>query len=98
MDDWRQEAGNILPGLIGAIVALRWVGGSPLQTAAALCGGTAASYYGGTAAAGWLGVSVALAGFVVGLFGMAISSRIFEAIAAIPIGRVIEAMLKKLGL
>ena len=43
-------------------------------------------------------VSVGLCGFLTGLFGMALASRMFEAIASVPIKRVIDNFLSRWGL
>jgi hypothetical protein len=96
--DWKDHATTAAPGLLGALVALRWVGGTPWQLAAAFVGGSAASFYGTGHLVAWSGANPGLSGFLIGLFGMATASRVFEAIAAIPIARVVEKVLHRLGL
>ena len=39
------EVVKALPGTIGAIVALRWISGTPLQRITAVLGGGTASWY-----------------------------------------------------
>lgn len=80
---WKDQVTEIAPGVIGALVALRWVGGTPWQLGAALLGGSSCAYYGTPHVAGWLGVSAGLSGFLLGLFGMAIASRVFDAVSKI---------------
>lgn len=87
-----------LPGAIGAIVALRWIVGSPVQRATAVVGGTAASYYGSPWLALWAGFDHGLAGFLVGLFGMAVVAKIFDALALLDLQRIIDKLLGRLGL
>lgn len=92
------ELAKGVPGAIGAVVALRWIAGSPLQRMASVIGGTASSYYGGQHVAAGLGVNQGLAGFLVGLFGMAVANKIFEALAALDIGQRLERLLTRWGL
>lgn len=87
-----------LPGALGAIVALRWIEGSPLQRVASVLGGGSAAYYGAEHAANAMGVSAGFAGFLLGLFGMALASKLFEAIAAFKPGNAIDRLLARWGL
>lgn len=87
-----------LPGAVGAVVALAWINGTRTQRAVSLIGGIAASYYGASRAASMLGVEQGLAGFLVGLFGMAIAAKLFEAIAALNLARAIDRLLRKWGI
>lgn len=92
------EVIKALPGTIGAIVALRWISGTPLQRIAAVVGGAAASWYAGEHVAVAFEVGVGLAGFLVGLFGMALASKVFEAIVEFEVGKALARLLHKLGL
>lgn len=96
--DWKTHAKEIVPGVIGALVALRWLDGSSWQLAASFVGGSGAAYYAAPPLADWLSVSLGLCGFLTGLFGMALASRAFEGISAIPIKRVIDNFLQRWGL
>jgi len=96
--DLHPEIIKAVPGTIGAIVALRWIAGPPLQRIMALVGGIGASYYGSPWAAASAGVDPGLAGFMIGLFGMALASKVFEGIAVLNPGSMIERLLKRLGL
>lgn len=87
-----------LPGTIGSIVALRWISGSPLQRIAAVVGGVAASWYAGEHAAAWLDVNPGLAGFLIGLFGMAVAAKVFELIAQINAPALLDRVLRRWGL
>ena len=87
-----------LPGAIGAIVALRWITGPPLQRIAALIGGIGASYYAASWSARIMGTDEGLAGFLIGLFGMAIASKVFEAIAVLAPADLVSRILRKFGL
>jgi len=98
MDDWKIHAQQVAPGAIGALVALGWVGGSLWQRASSFVGGAGTAYYGSPLAATWLGASEGLSGFMLGLFGMALAARVFEAIAAFPIARVVDWVLRRFGM
>lgn len=92
------EALRGLPGALGAIVALRWITGTPMQRMASFIGGVAASRYGADHAAAWMGTSAGLTGFLIGLFGMAVAAKVFEAIAAFDLGGTLSRLLRKWGL
>lgn len=98
MDDWREHAQGIAPGLISSFVALRWIAGSAWNLILAVVGGAAIAYYCGpfiSALSGWPLPAVRV---LLGLFGMAVAARVFEAIAAVPIARIVDALLKWRGL
>lgn len=87
-----------LPGAVGAVVALAWINGTRMQRSVSLIGGVAASYYGAARVASMLNVEQGLAGFLVGLFGMAIAAKLFEAIAALNLARAVDRVLRKWGI
>ena len=89
---------KIIPGAVGAIVALGWIKGSWPQRVIALIGGSAASYYGTGYMAAALGTDAGLTGFLIGLFGMAIASKVFEALQALDLGSRIDRLLTRWGL
>lgn len=92
------EAVKAAPGVVGALVALRWMPGTPFQRATAFLGGAAASYYGTDHLVHALELSPGFTGFLLGLFGMAIASKVFEAIDGLRIGRRVEKLLDRWGL
>lgn len=92
------EVARAAPGVIGALVALRWMPGTPFQRLTSFVGGSAASYYGTEYLARALELAPGFAGFLFGLFGMAIASKAFEAIDGLRIGRRIEKLLDRWGL
>lgn len=95
------EAAKAAPGIIGAFVALRWMPGTPFQRVAAFVGGSAASYYGAEHMVRIFGLTPGMLGFLslmIGLFGMAIASKVFEGIDSLRIGRRIEKLLDRWGL
>lgn len=92
------EVLKIIPGTVGAIVALGWIKGTWPQRVTALIGGSAASYYGASYMASALGTDHGLTGFLIGLFGMAIASKFFEALQALDLGARLDRMLTRWGL
>ena len=92
------EAAKAAPGIVGALVALRWMPGTPFQRVSAFVGGSAASYYGTDHLVHALEFSPGLTGFLLGLFGMAIASRVFEAIDGLRLGKRLDKLLDRWGL
>lgn len=87
-----------LPGFVGALVALRWIVGSPLQRMIAVVGGSAASYYGSPVFARWAEIDHGLSGFLIGLFGMALAAKLFDALALLDLQRIMDRVLTRFGL
>jgi hypothetical protein len=87
-----------VPGTLGALVALRWIAGTPIQRIAAVIGGSGTSYYGGDYVAAITGAHLGFAAWLLGLFGMAVAHKLFEGIAAMNIGDRIDKVLAKWGL
>lgn len=91
-----------LAGVAGAIVSMRFVQGSwPARIFMAL-GGAVFSYYAAPFLATKSGLPEGLAGFLLGLFGMAVVSRMWEWIQATPIvetwGIFLNWLRRKAGL
>lgn len=98
------EAKDAAPGLLGALIALRWTEGTTVAKLLLVIGGATLSYYGTHPVAGWLNVTNAdgLVGWALGLFGMNVASKVHEAISAIAAGDLWAALVEwartKLGL
>ena len=92
------EAVKAAPGVVGALVALRWMPGTPLQRLSSFVGGSAASYYGTDCLAHALELAPGFTGFLLGLFGMAIASKVFEAIDGLRLGKHLDKLLDRWGL
>ena len=75
--DFEQVVKN-LAGVIGALVSMRFLKGPLLGKLVMACGGAAFSFF----AAEWVSAKTSLpeglAGFLLGLFGMSVLSRIWE--------------------
>lgn len=77
---------KLLPGAIGSLVALGFIGEGLTwkQKAMSFLSGAAVAYYGGPAAVLWFSIADSGAqqtiGFFVGLFGLAITKELFKEI------------------
>jgi hypothetical protein len=95
--------GKLFAGALGAFVSLQFVRGSRSERAVMAVGGVALSYYAAAPIAQWLGMGNAegLAGFLVGVFGMSITAKAYEALQALDAARVAQdlwqAMKHKMG-
>lgn len=74
---------KIAAGAAGAFVSLRFVQGSAVERMFMGVGGAALSYYATTPIALWakVGDAEGLIGFLIGMFGMAIISKLYEVVA-----------------
>lgn len=90
------EAKDAAPGLVGALIALRWTEGTPTAKLLLVIGGSTLSYYGTHPLAGWLGATNAdgLIGWALGLFGMNVASKVHEAIGAVAAGDLWAAVIE----
>lgn len=97
------EARDATPGILGALVAIRYTQGPILMRSSMFLGGASMSYFGAAPISSAMGVmnGAGLVGFVLGLFGMAIASKVYEGIAGFPVADVSKAVIdwirKKLG-
>jgi hypothetical protein len=92
-----EEVARATPGLIGAIAAMFWIKDTWPRRVAYVFVGAASSYYGSGALSTILGTEKGLAGFLIGLFGMAIAAKVFETIESVAPKEVIAAVLKRFG-
>lgn len=87
--DWNVETLAVkLSGVAGAIVSMRFLTGTwPERLFTALCGAIT-SFFITPYLAEKIGLPAGLTGFLVGLFGMAIASRMWEWVQTTPIAAV----------
>lgn len=73
---------KLVAGVVGSVASLRFVQGSLIERLSMAVGGASLSYYAATPVAVWAGSKDAegLAGFLIGLFGMAIVAKLYEMI------------------
>lgn len=73
-------------GVLGAAVSMRFIQGTFTQRFLSAVSGAIVSYYVSPHLATKISTPEGLTGFVVGLFGMAIASRVWEFVQETPIG------------
>ena len=90
-----------LAGVVGAALSLRFVAGTWPERVTMAIGGAVVSYYAAPWVSNGLGIPEGLSGFLLGLFGMAVISKVWEAIQLTPIAEawtgLIAAARKRLG-
>lgn len=78
-------------GLIGGLISLKWLPGTRTEKVIMLLGSGALSFFGAELLAEYLDMkkgAIGLLGLLLGIFGMAILSKVFEAIAALDAKRI----------
>lgn len=89
------SAASRFAGVLGALVSMRYLSGSwPAKVSMALSGAVL-SYYASPHIAERIGVPEGLAGFLLGLFGMAVVSRAWEAVQAFPTAALWQAVIDR---
>ena len=94
---------KLLAGTMGAFVSLRFVQGSAIERAAMAAGGAAFSFYATPPTAILVGMANAegLVGFLIGLFGMSIIAKVYEALHALDAPRMAadtwDAIKRRIG-
>ena len=84
-----------LAGVVGACISLKFINGTWPERVIMAIGGSAVSYYASPYAAQKAGLPEGLSGFLIGVFGMAICAKGWEAIQATPIAEVWRAAITK---
>lgn len=88
-------------GMAGAMASLAFLRGPWSERIAMAIGGAAVSYYAAPWMAGKTGLPEGLCGFLLGLFGMAVCAKVWEALQATPISEawsaLIDAARRRLG-
>jgi len=88
---------KLIAGAAGAFVSLRFIQGTKTEKGIMAIGGSAMSYFGTTPTTDYLHMASAegLIGFLIGLFGMAIVSKLYEVIQVIDAPAVAKRFLDK---
>lgn len=95
---------KVIPASLGALVSLRFVQGTLPERLLMTAGGVSLSYYATPPSAAWLQMTSAegLVGFVIGLFGMTLAAKVYEALQALDAEAIAKdlwkALKKRLGL
>ena len=94
-NDLPPDTDKFVAGPAGSLFALLWLKGTWPRKVAMFIGGWALSFYGAPGVATWLGFSEGFAGFLLGLFGMAIVDKMFEAWDVMDLGTILKDWLRK---
>lgn len=89
------DLGKHLAGPAGSMVALFWLNGSIIRKCGMFVAGWAMSFYGAASVAGWLGFNEGFTGFLLGVFGMSIVDKIFEAWNTLKLGEILQDWVRK---
>ena len=95
---------KVIPASLGALVSLRFVQGTLPERLLMTAGGVSLSYYATPVSAAWLQMTHAegLVGFVIGLFGMTLAAKVYEALQALDAAvlgeELLDAAKKRLGI
>ena len=88
---------KLIAGMVGAFVSLRFIDGTKTEKGIMAIGGSAMSYFGTSPTADYLHMAngEGLVGFMIGLFGMAVVSKVYEVIQVIDAPSVAKRFLDK---
>lgn len=86
------------PGAIGALISVFLIRDTWPRRVGLFIAGVAAAYYVGPYVAQALKIDAELAGFLIGLFSMAVMAKIMEVIEALQPKEVLDRIFKKLGM
>lgn len=95
LNDLPPDLGKHLAGPAGSFFALMWIDGSWPRKLSMFAAGWALSFYGSPHIATWLGFNEGFAGFLLGLFGMAIVDKMFMSWKELQIGQLITDFIRK---
>lgn len=90
-----EETAARLAGVAGAFVSMRFLQGSFFARFSMAVSGAVISYYVSPYLSHRIGIPEGLAGFLLGMFGMAVVARGWELIQAAPIGPLWQAVLDR---
>ncbi len=84
-----------LAGVAGAAVSLGWIKGTWPERIVMAVGGALLSLYGSPWASSVSGLPEGLTGFVVGLLGMSLLARVYEAMQVLPVAEILKSWLER---
>lgn len=96
-----QELGNLTKsasGLMGSVAAMLWIKDTWPRRVGYVLAGALASHYAAPHLARWSATDEALAGFLVGLFSMALAAKVFETIEAVKASDLYDRIMRRVGL
>ena len=97
INDVPPEAVKLAPGAAGALAAMLWLKDTWPRRLCMFLAGAAMSRIGSSDVAHLVGLSEGFAGFLLGLFGMAVASKTFETWQALDIGGILRDWIRKIA-
>lgn len=82
-------------GPIGALSAMLFMKGPLMQRVGMLLPGAALAWYGAKPLSQYANLPEGLAGFLLGLFGMALIAKVLDTLEKFPLGDLIQSFLSK---
>lgn len=84
-------------GLMGSLVSMKFIRGPWYERALMCLGGTLLSYYSTQRVTSWLGMadSEGLVGFLMGLFGMSVVSKVYETIQYVDTQKIADFFVNR---
>lgn len=92
IDAWAAK----LAGVAGAAISMRFLQGSPLARVSMAISGSLVSYYAAPHIAQLTGMPDGLTGFLLGVFGMAVVSRMWQWVEQAPIALIWQAVVDRI--
>ncbi|CAB3952655.1 hypothetical protein [Achromobacter piechaudii] len=84
-----------LAGVLGAIVSMGFLQGTPTAKVSMAATGTILAYYCSPWLSDFIGIPEGLSGFLCGFLGMAVMERMWRAVQEAPIGALWQAILDR---
>lgn len=94
MQDLHPEVAKVAPGVVGAALSALWTKESPGRAFALFLAGAALAYIVGGWLSSSLGVTDEIAGFIAGVYGIAMVNKGFEALQSFPLGQLLTDWAK----
>lgn len=94
--DMHPEVAKAVPGVLGSLSAVLLMRADWKTSAAIVLPGSALAYYGGAWVGGMVGMPDTLAGYLVGLGGMAFMAKVLETWKKFDLGDILGSWLRKL--
>lgn len=94
--DTAEWVGKALPGAVGSLIALAWMKAPWPRKVVMWASGAALSYFAASSAATWANTNEGLAGFLLGLFGMAVVDKVFKTWESFDATALLGEALRKL--
>lgn len=94
--DLPPDFGKYAAGPVGSAIALLWLPGTLLRRAAMFFAGWGMAHFTAPALTTWLNLSPTFAGFLTGLFGVVIVSKLFDTWVQFDAGTILKEFVRKL--